>query len=269
MKLFKDFLYAITSPEKYRDFMNYRRKRLVLYVFVLVVLTQVILMGPMAVKFMASGGFEALLTEVIPEFSASSEEGFWIEEPIDIDEYNVLIKASSDEVKEDITDIDGEYGSYDYVIMVDREQIYVKSPGMQEITARFNEMPGFNVTKQDIIDYTSLLYAAAVWVFLLSIIMNVLAYFLVAIVVSLFAGILASFMRVRLGSQRLFKMSVYAGTASFLVEFAQTMFGFTIPNYTIFSYIITLGYLYFAIKDYKDSGIEELPPEQFGGREER
>lgn len=269
MKLVKDFLYALTSPEKYRDFMNYRMKRLVLYVFTLTILSQVILIGPMAVRFMAYGGFEALLTEAIPEFRASSEEGFWIEEPINIDEYNVLVRASSDEVKEDITDIDGEYGSYDYVIMVDQEQIYVKSPGMQEIAARFDEMPGFSVTKQDIIDYTPILYVAAVWVIVLSILLNTISYFFVAVVVSIFAGLIASFMGVRLGNRRLFKMAVYGGTASFLIEFAQTMFGFTIPNYTIFSYIITLGYLYFAIKDYKDSGIEELPPEQFGDREER
>lgn len=269
MKLLKDFFYAMTSPEKYRDFMNYRMRRLVLYVFTLTILSQVILIGPVAVKFMASGGFEALLSEVIPEFSASSEEGFWIEEPIDIDEYNVLVKASSDEVREDITDIDGEYGSYDYVIVADQEQIYIKSPGMQEITARFDEMPGFSVTKQDIIDYTPILYVLAVWVIILSILLNMISYFFAAVIASIFSGLIASFMRVRLGSRRLFKMAVYAGTASFVLEFAQTMLGFAIPNYTIFSYIITLGYLYFAIKDYKDSGIEELPPEHFGGREER
>lgn len=269
MKLFKDFLYAIASPEKYRDFMDYRMKRLVLYVFMLVATSQLILIGPIAVRFMAAGGFEALLTEAIPEFSVSPEDGFWIEKPIDIDEYNVLVRASSDEVREDITDLDGEYGSYDYVIMVDREQIYIKSPGVQEIAARFDEMPEFYITKQDIISYTPILYAVAVWAFLFSIVLNVLTYFLVAVIVTFFAGIIASFMRVRLRRQRLFKMSVYAGTCSFLIDFAQTMFGFSIPNYTIFSYIITLGYLYFAIKDYKESGIEELPPEHFGGREER
>lgn len=267
MKLLKDFLYAITSPEKYRDFMHYRLRRLLFYVFMLMLVSQVALLGPLVVKFMASGGFDALLTEMIPEFRANSEEGFWIEEPIDIDEYNVLIRASSDEVKEDITDLNGQYGSYDYVIVVDHEQIYVKSPGMQEIAARFDEIPGFSIAKQDLVAYSPILYLIFIWIFILSILLNIVSYFFAAAIISIFASVIASFMRVRLGKRRLFKMAVYAGTASFLIEFVQMMFGFTIPNYTIFSYIITLGYLYYAIKDYRDSGIEELPPEQFGGRE--
>jgi hypothetical protein len=75
-------------------------------------------------------------------------------------------------------------------------------------------------------------------------------------------------MRVKLGSKRLFKMSVYAFTMSYIIMFAQQMSGKYIPNYNFFSYVITLGYLYFAIKDYKENGMEELPPQSFGGRED-
>ena len=41
-----------------------------------------------------------------------------------------------------------------------------------------------------------------------------------------------------------------------------------VPNFTFFSYVITLGYMYFAIKDFKEYAMEELPPEGFGGRED-
>ena len=264
----KDIWYAISSPEKYRDFMNYKKRNLLLYVFVLVFAAGLVIMGVPAVQFMSNGGFETLLEEGIPDFTASSENGFWIEEPIEIDEYNFLIKADSDVVREDITDLNGQYGSYEYVIMVDKEQIHVSAPGMQEITARFDEMPGFSFTKEDILGYIPVMYMAAIWVFVLSLLIDFGYYFLVAAVISWMAGVIASFMRVRLGNVRLFKMAVYAGTLSYILLFVQTVTGKMVPNFTFFSYVITLGYMYFAIKEYKEAGIEELPPEEFGGRED-
>ena len=61
-------------------------------------------------------------------------------------------------------------------------------------------------------------------------------------------------------------MAVYAGTLSYILLFVQTVIGKTVPNFTFFSYVITLGYMYFAIKDFKAYAMEELPPEGFGGR---
>ena len=268
IKKIKDIWYAISSPEKYRDFMDYKKRNLLLYVFVLVFAAGIVVMGVPAVQFMSNGGFETILEEGIPDFTASSENGFWIEEPIEIDEYNFLIKADSDVVREDITDLNGQYGSYEYVIMVDKEQIHVSAPGMQEITARFDEMPGFSFTKEDILGYIPVMYMAAIWVFVLSLLIDFGYYFLVAAVISWMAGVIASFMKVRLGNVRLFKMAVYAGTLSYILLFVQTVTGKMVPNFTFFSYVITLGYMYFAIKEYKEAGIEELPPEEFGGRED-
>lgn len=268
VRAIKDIWYSITSPESYRDFMNYKKRNLFLYVFVLVFAAAIITMGIPAAQFMAQGGFGRILEEEIPEFTASSENGFWIEEAVEVDEYNFLIKADSDIVREDITDLDGQYGTYDYVIMVDKEQIYISVPGMQEITARFDEMDDFSFTKADILEMTPIMYMSMIWVFVLAMLIDYGYYFLVAAVISWMAGVVASFMRVRLGGAKLFKMSVYAGTLSYVLMLIQTVIGKSIPNFSFFSYIITLGYMYFAIKEYKENGIEELPPEQFGGREE-
>jgi len=264
MKTLKNIWYSLTRPEAYRDFMNYKTRSLLLHVFVLVFASSIITMGIPAAQFMASGGFGRLLEEEIPEFTASSENGFWIENPVEIDEYNFLIKADSNVVREDIRDLDGQYGSYDFVIMVDKEQIYVKAPGMQELSARFDEMPGFSFSKENILEYTPVMYMSAVWVFVLANLIDYGYYFLSAFVVSFGSGILASFMKVRLGSKKLFRMSVYAGTLSYLLGVVQVLAGITIPSFSFFSLIISTGYMYFAIRDYRDSGIEELPPEKFG-----
>lgn len=264
----KDILYAISSPEKYRDFMNYKKRKLFLYVFVLVFVAGVVIFGIPAAEFMADGGFGVLIEEKIPDFTASSENGFWIEEPIEIDEYDFLIKADSDIVREDITELDGQYVSYEYVIMVDKEQIHMSIPGMQEVTARFDELPEFSFSKSDLLEYVPLMYVASLWVFVLSMLVDYGYYFLMAVVIALMSSVIASFMKVRLGNRKLFKMAVYAGTLSYILLFVQTVIGKTIPNFTFFSYVITLGYMYFAIKDYKENGMEELPPEGFGGRED-
>ena len=268
MRSIKDIWYAVSSPEKYRDFMNYKRRTIATYVFVLSLITSGINFGIPAVEFMAAGGFEKVLEEGIPDFHASSEEGFWIEEPIEIDEYNFLIKADSNVVREDITDLDGQFASYEYVVIVDKEQIHVSAPGTQEITARFDEIPNFQLSKADIMDYIPTLYLVSVMMLLFGVLIDFAYYFVMAAVVSWMAGILASFMRVKLGNMRLFKMSIYAWTLPYLLLFAQTLTGKFIPNYTLFSYIITLGYMFFAIKDYKEFAMEELPPEEFGGRED-
>ena len=267
-KTIKDVWYALTSPESYRDFMNYKRRTILLYVFVLTFAASIVIYGIPAAEFMANGGFETVVETGIPEFSASSEEGFWIEEPIEIDEYNFLIKADSNVVRDDITDLDGQYGSYEYVIMVDKEQIHMNVPGIPEVTARFDEMQEFHFSKDTIREYIPTMYLGAISMFVMGILADFGYYFVVAMIISWMSGVIASFMRVRLGNKRLFKMAVYAGTLSYILLFVQTSIGKMVPNYTFFSYVITLGYMYFAIKDFKEYAMEELPPEGFGGRED-
>lgn len=264
IRAFRDIWYSVSKPDAYRDFMNYKLRRLLLHVLLLVGVSGIITMVIPAISFVASGGFGRIIEEEIPDFHITSENGFYIEKPIEIDEYNFFIKADSNVVMEDISDTDGEYGTYDYVIIVDREQIYIKTAGVQEITARFDEMEGFDFSKEDLISYVPVMYLCYVWVFVLALLMDYGYYFIVAFVASWFAGVMASFMKVRLGSKKLFHMTVYAGTLSYILTLIQTVMGYYIPNFTFFSFLITLGYMYFAIKDYKESGIEELPPDQFG-----
>ena len=82
----KDLWYALTSPEKYRDFMDYKKRYLMLYVLVLVLISGLCTSIIPGVRFMASGGLRTLLNENIPNFTLSAEDGFWIEEPLEIDQ---------------------------------------------------------------------------------------------------------------------------------------------------------------------------------------
>lgn len=264
IRALRDIWYSVTRPDAYRGFMNYKLRRLLLHVLILVGVSGIITIVIPAISFLSSGGFGRIIEEEIPDFRITSGEGFYIEKPIEIDEYNLFIKADSNVVKEDISDLDGEYGAYDYVIVVDREQIYVKTAGVQEITARFDEMEGMDFSKEDLLGYVPVMYLCYIWVFVLALLVDYGYYFLVSFIVSWIAGVIASFMKVRLGSRKLFRMAVYAGTLSYILTLIQTVMGYYVPNFTFFSFLITLGYMFFAIKDYKESGIEELPPEQFG-----
>lgn len=263
----QDIWYALTSPEHYREFMNYKKGKLFLYVLVLVLIAGICNFAIPATRFMASGGFQALIEENIPEFYVNGKDGFWIEEPVEIDEYNILVKADSKSVKEDITDLDGQYGSYEYVLMIDPEQIYIKSLGMPEMTARFDELGDFSITKDDLISLVPEVYLVVIWVFLFMLLLDYGYYFLTAFVVSWGAGVIAIFMKTRISNKKMWKMAIYAGTLSYLLEILQGVFGISIPNFSLFSLIISTGYMFFAIREYKDSGIEELPPENFGNRE--
>ena len=269
INIFKDIWYALTSPEKYREFMNYNKGKLLLYVLVLTLFSGVITVGIPAAQFLAAGGFGQILNDQIPEFSISSQNGFQIEEPVVIDSYNYLVKADSNVVYEDITDISGEYGSYDYMIVLDREQIYVKSANDQGIVGKFEDMGDLTFTKQDILSYVPVMYVTSVFVIILSFLFDFGYYFMTAFVVSWGSGVFVSFMRLKIGGKKLFKMAVYAGTLSYLLNIVQFCIGKTIPNFSLFSLIISTGYMYFAIKDYKDNGMDELPPEyQMNDRED-
>ncbi len=268
MKFIKDLWYAISSPEKYRDFMTYKRKKVYGYVLVLILVAGIINFGIPGISFLASGGYERVFNESIPNFTASSEDGFWIEEPIEIDEYEFLIKADSNVVKEDITDVNGQYGSYSYVVVVDKEQLHISAPGMEEITARFDEMEGFSLTKEDILKYVPVAYGVSILFIVFGMLFDFIYYLAMAAVAAMLAGMIASFMKVKIPRREMFHMAVYAWTLSYLLVFAQQLTGIYVPNFTLFSYVITLGYLYFAMKEIKENGMEELPPEAFGGRED-
>lgn len=252
----RDIWYAVSRPDAYREFMHYRKKNLIFYVLFLVLSSFLLTILLPSAGFLASGGFGRILREEIPDFRASND-GFWIEEPIEIDEYNVLIRANSDVVYEDIQDLDGQYGSYDNVIIADKEQIYIRSVSMPEIRARFSEMDEFTFTKEDMLSYVPVIYMIYAWIFFFACLMNFGFYFLTALATSWIAGLIASFMRLQIGSTPLFKMAVYAGTASWLLTtilsllriYAQV--SVSIPDF--FGYLLTLGYMYFGLKDYKDN----------------
>ena len=133
---------------------------------------------------------------------------------------------------------------------------------------KYGYFEDFSFSKDNIFEYISVMYMASFWMFLLTLLIDFGYYFITAFVVSWGAGVIASFMRLRLGNKKLFKMAVYACTLSYLLSAVQVVFGKAIPNFSFFSLIISTGYMYFGIKEYRDNGIEELPPEQFGGRED-
>lgn len=255
-RTFRDLWYAVSRPDAYREFMNYRKRNIIGHVLLLIILSFVLTMLFPAASFIASGGFERILKEDLPDFKVS-EQGFWIEEPIEIDEYNILINANSDVVRNDIHDLNGQYGTYDNVIIADKEQIYIKTPAMPEITVRFSDMEPFTFTKETMSSYIPVLYLVYIWIFFLSSLINFGFYFLTALATSWIAGVIASFMRLRIGGVPLFKMSVYAGTAAFLLNlvlalvrsYTQTVIN--VPDF--FGYLITLGYMYFALKDLRDT----------------
>lgn len=265
----KDIWYAVTSPEKYRDFMNCKRSNVLIHTLLLVLAGSILTLGFPILRFVADGGYERLFEESIPNFTVSAEEGFWIEEPIEIDEYNFLIKADSNVVREDITDIDGQYGVYDFVVIIDKEQLHISASGTQDITARFAEVPGLSISKQDIMDYIPVVYMITFWIFILALLVDFGYYFMMAVVISWLSRIIAGMMKVRLNNRKMFQMAVYAGTLSYILLLIQSVTGMYIPNYTMFSYVITLGYMFFALKEYKETGIEELPPDIPGGREDK
>lgn len=248
----RDIWYAVSRPDAYREFMNTRKRNLIFHVLTLTLISCLLTMVLPAAKFMSAGGLDRLLNEEVPDFKIS-EEGFWIEKPVEIDEYNFLIRANSDIVKEDIEDLDGQYGSYDYVIVADREQLYMKTPGMQDISARFSDLKGLSFTKADMISYVPVMYMIYLWVFVLIVLIDFGYYFIIALATSWIGGVIASFMKLRIGGKALFKMAVYAETTTYLLGIAQGVIGKGIPNFEFFGHLISLGYMYFALKEYKDT----------------
>lgn len=264
IKGLKNVWYSITSPEKYREFMNHKLRHLFLHVIILVLISAFFTAIIPALKFLSTGGFGKMINEEIPEFHLSSDQGFWIAEPVLIDEYNVYIEANSDLIKEDIRDFSGSFGSYDYVIIVDQQKLYMKMSDTQEFIVHFDELQDKEFTKKDFLSVIPVMYVVVVLVFLIATLVDFGYYFMVAFVTSWFAGIIASFMNIRLGGKKIYYMTIYAGTTSYFVGMLQMFFmGETIKNYTFFSMVITLGYLYFALKDYKENCMEEIPPREF------
>ena len=135
----------------------------------------------------------------------------------------------------------------------------MKTAGAPEISGRFDEMTDFSFTKEDIINYIPMMYMAALCAIVISLLIDFGYYFLCAFVVSWGAGIFTSLMHVKINGKKLFKMAVYAGTLSYIVQTIQILIGKSIPNFSLFSLIISTGYMYFAIKDCRDNGIEDLP----------
>ena len=128
-------------------------------------------------------------------------------------------------------------------------------------------MSEFSFSKENLLSYTPLLYAVAITVIVMILVVDYAGYFLTALMIAWFAGIMSIFLRIRFGMGKLYKMAIYAGTLSYILTTVQTVIGKSIPNFSFFSLIISMGYMYFAMKDYKESGIEQSTPEQFGNRE--
>lgn len=246
----RDIGYAVAKIDAYREFMNYRVRNIVFHVLTLVLVSMLVTIAPIAAVYARAGGLDNIIREYVPEFKVS-KDGFWIEHPVEIDEYNVYVNVNSDVVRDDIFDLNGAYGTYDNVIMIDKEQYYIKSMGTQEFSGRFSDGE-LALSREDMIKTLPVVYMLFLWFFVLTFLMNFGFYLLTSLATSWIAGVIASFMKLRIGGGRLFKMAVYAGTTSFLLE---NVFGLIRPTgmMTYFGYLISLGYMYFALRDIKDS----------------
>ena len=63
----KDIGYALTSPECYRDFMNYKKRKVLLHVLILVVVAGIITMGKPVLEFVLLIKFQNHHKKQIPK----------------------------------------------------------------------------------------------------------------------------------------------------------------------------------------------------------
>ncbi|MGN0335022.1 MAG: DUF1189 domain-containing protein [Lachnospiraceae bacterium] len=248
----RDIWYALTRPDAYREFITYKKGRIFLYILFVTLISYVCATASTAVAFIKAGGLSGIMNENIPKFSISAERGLWIEEPVLIDEYNLYVEIDPEKTYEDITDPEGENVFYGNILIADSEKMYFKSEGVGAQTIYYEDLTGIELNNETLDEMIPIMYAAAAAVLLISFLIDAAYYFLMAYMVACFAHLMAKIMKMNMAFRPVLNMSIYARTVVQVISVIITIAGISIPHFYIFSIIIAMGYMYFALKDYRE-----------------
>ncbi len=250
MNFFRQLTTAIYKFESYPMLMRNKASKVIGYLIIFTILSAVISLAPLGIKYHQVGGMKAITDKYIPEFSLSG--GKFKSEKIDI--------ASQESGLRVLIDTDGDVNegmaeNYVFYILADSDDIYIGN-GIQKQQFHFADMNnGESITSDDV---KAVLNSRAFKLMFAGI-------FAISILISLFIGTLMNilmlalianlinmaFTKAQVKFGQLMTLAVYARTFPNILALAVGLAGFSYS--AIITWGIAITYIYIGLKNYKKS----------------
>lgn len=144
-------------------------------------------------------------------------------------------------------------------MLVTKDKLYVKQNTGDMRVLSLKEFNGVTVTKADIVEFLPKL-SWIVFIFIAFGFIFVLGWKLLnAVILALFGLIINAAMNADLKYGNMLNISIYALTLPLLLQLAVNLSGYVVPGFWLIYWGISILYVAMAVKNCKDSGIEDTP----------
>lgn len=257
---FQDAWCALTKPEAYQRFMNYKKRKIFFYVLMILTASLLISSVPDIIKLGKMGGLKGIIEEQIPDFEISKEHGLKTEKPVKYDSYELFVEIDPNKTYENIKIPDGEYDTYEAVLIADAEKVYMETQETGGSIFYYEDITGdLKFSKEAVLDMVPMLYGILVVAVIVALLLWAASYFLMAYAIGCFGHILARFMKVQISFGKVYIWAVYAKTVTVFLDLLSSLLNMDIPYYFYFHTFVCMGYMYFVLKDYKENMDETSP----------
>jgi len=262
--MLRDFGIAICRFKDYPVFLNNRKRRIIGFGILFVLLYLLLTVGVPLLRFHLSyGGIGRLIRDDIPDFELSGGQ-LWVEEPVEIDESGtlILIDTSPGFLLESAGEMEKQLGSWQKAVLMDSEKMIVKNDN--EVTEIYFGTLGVEITKESAANYLApFVLAFGIALLLLGYVLLTLLFFFGALITALLGMIVASCTKTCLSFGQIYMLAVYSRSLPLLIKAALSLLSIRIPYFFILNYGISLFILYLAFNATKNRGGTENDPMEF------
>ncbi len=251
MNFFKQMTAAIYKFESYPTLMMNKASRVIGYLIIFTILTTVISLAPLGIKYVQLGGMKGLTDKYIPEFSLA--DGKLTCEKIDVDNKDtglrVLIDTAGD-VNENTA------SGYTFYIVADSGDLYVGN-GVQKQSFHFADIKD-SITSTDVKNilnsggFKVMIFSIFIISLIISLLIGTAINILVLALIANLINMIFTKAQVKFG--QLMTLAVYARTFPNILALVVGLVGFSYSG--IITWGIAITYMYIGLKNYKKgSGI--------------
>ncbi len=217
MRFFRDAFLAIFKPVQYKRLLNNSMANTIGYVFWLVFMSVLIsTLVVLSLFFIRYKSVASFINSNVPEFHIDST-GFTIDEKLEINDV-VYIYADSDKLSEQAKEI-----AVDDAILLYKDALILRNAGRDNKFA-YSDIKEFGdgFDKDKLLRYVPVILgigvAAIVFVQMIVYISEVISYIFMALMIAVLSIFIAKMNGMRLSFGNIFKLSLYAGTMSFVLS---------------------------------------------------
>ena len=250
---FRQIATAVAQPKKYERFLHLTTGRVIAFVLVFTMITT--FLGyclPFIISQVFGESYMDIIDVYVPEFTLK-DEVLTLSEPVAYDDGNTLVIANSNIEEFNEAQLAEYQDAYTNVYLLSKTNMVIYTSG-QNTSYRYADLAVKELDKEGLRAYVPSMYLMVAMSCILNFILDMIWYFLGALLLMLFAWSMKGLWKLQFGLPDMFKIGVFSQVLYGLLVAVLRMFGLELPMSFFVGLAVGFVYMNLAVKQLRADG---------------